>query len=513
MNDHGIRGLTSLPGVLIALILAACGGGGGGSNTVTSDSGGSPVSETASTFAAHDRLTENLLQQFVTDSQSKGELAARETLVSNLRREPLVKSAAILSDGLTVEVHFTTGSRVYLFAYNRSQTQTQAGRSADAPDYGRQSAEGKPKALIISPYWFNEGGGYSQTKDAVKTAGYDLVVQENMAFGRGEVDLADYSNWSSYSLVIVSSHGSGSLLDTGVPIADLREFNEVMHDPYKVAGRAPDDKGYTYGLKPEYFSKVAAKMQNTLVIFDACKNGTEDWAGALQQAGAGAFVGFMEEIGWDEGNDAINRLIPLLASCKSLGEAIDSLRSQGVFMYAGPAAGLSWKMCEGCLNISGVWSFIDNGRVTCSGGGETDTAPISGSGAVNIAQNGCNVSWSVSLDGVNYSRAGSVSGNAIQVSGPFVVPLEGGVNITQNTYSASGTISADTRKINLNGTGSATGSYEGVGFTCTGTDKVTLTRLSVAAYSSLGLRRQQPKLLLNSSLIILTVSNMGDRFE
>jgi hypothetical protein len=170
---------------------------------------------------------------------------------------------------------------------------------------------------------------------------------------------------------------------------------------------------------------------------------------------------------------------------------------------------------EECVNIAGNWNFTDSGTVTCTCGGETDTENISGSGTVNISQNGCNVSWSVPLNGVNYSRSGTVSGNIIQVSGIFVVPLVGGVNITQNTYSASGTISEDTKTINLNGSGSASGSYEGIAFSCSGTDTVALTRSSLSSLSSNIylkelFKKKQPKLFLNNSLRILTIAPIGD---
>lgn len=164
-----------------------------------------------------------------------------------------------------------------------------------------------------------------------------------------------------------------------------------------------------------------------------------------------------------------------------------------------------------CPNIAGNWNFTDSGTVTCSGGGDTETIPISGSGTANITQNGCNVSWPIPLNGVNYSRSGTVSGNAIQVSGVFVVPLVGEVNITQNTYSASGTISEDTRTMTLNGLGLASGSYEGIAFSCSGTDKATFTRSSLSS-ASLSIypqefKKRQPKLFLNNSLEILTIGD------
>jgi hypothetical protein len=165
-----------------------------------------------------------------------------------------------------------------------------------------------------------------------------------------------------------------------------------------------------------------------------------------------------------------------------------------------------------CPDIAGKWNFTNSGVVTCSGGGETDTEYPSGSGTAcitltqNSTQNSCNVSWIV--PGTDYSRSGTVTGNSIQVSGIFVVPLVEGVNITQNSYSASGTISEDTNTINLNGEGSAAGSYEGIGFTCTGTDEATFTRSSSTAsmlktMDKKKATRKPSAIFLNNSLKIL----------
>jgi len=127
-----------------------------------------------------------------------------------------------------------------------------------------------------------------------------------------------------------------------------------------------------------------------------------------------------------------------------------------------------------CVNIAGPWYGSESGTVTCSGGGESETFPIYGSGNVTIIQNGCNVTYNV--PGITASRSGTVSGNSIQVSGPMILPVDSDVIVTQNTYTASGTISADGRSMNLSGSGSAAGIYEGINYTCTGTSQVVFTK-------------------------------------
>jgi hypothetical protein len=130
-----------------------------------------------------------------------------------------------------------------------------------------------------------------------------------------------------------------------------------------------------------------------------------------------------------------------------------------------------------CPNIAGSWHYASSGSVTCAAPsvGYSETQPVSGSGTATITQSGCNVSWGV--PGTTYSRSGAVgANNSIQVTGIFAVPLTSDLTIAQNSYSASGTVSADTKTISLNGQGSATGDYQGIPGTCTGVDTATFTR-------------------------------------
>ncbi len=131
----------------------------------------------------------------------------------------------------------------------------------------------------------------------------------------------------------------------------------------------------------------------------------------------------------------------------------------------------------GCVNIAGNWNFTDSGTLTCScDDGYSESTPIGGSGTIDIAQNGCSVSWSVSGNGTSYLRSGTVSGNSIQVSGLFIIPLVSGITINQNTYTATGTINPAVTNIFMTGSGLATGSYEGTPCSCSGTDSATFTR-------------------------------------
>lgn len=75
-------------------------------------------------------------------------------------------------------------------------------------------------------------------------------------------------------------------------------------------------------------------------------------------------------------------------------------------------------------------------------------------------------------------RSGSVSGNQVQLSGLFAVPNAGGVHYTQNSFTALGIISDNETRIDFNGSGIATGTWEGMGFSCSGTSTAVFTRSS-----------------------------------
>ena len=125
-------------------------------------------------------------------------------------------------------------------------------------------------------------------------------------------------------------------------------------------------------------------------------------------------------------------------------------------------------------DISGLWYFTNTGTITISGGGQSDTQDINGTGTLNINQDGQNVSWVE--PSTNTLRSGTFNGTNIQVSGDFIVPLAEGVVIIENLYEAEGTISQDGNTINLNGNGTAKFIYEGVTFSVEGNDEAVFFR-------------------------------------
>jgi hypothetical protein len=118
-----------------------------------------------------------------------------------------------------------------------------------------------------------------------------------------------------------------------------------------------------------------------------------------------------------------------------------------------------------CIDIAGTYNAEETITATCTAQGESETVTMSGMGTVAIGQSGCSVSYVVPEFGV--PRNGEVSGNNVSFAGSFVIPLAGGVNLMQNTATIEGTI-VDENEIPFMGSGVATGTFEGVSFSCTG---------------------------------------------
>jgi hypothetical protein len=143
-----------------------------------------------------------------------------------------------------------------------------------------------------------------------------------------------------------------------------------------------------------------------------------------------------------------------------------------------PALGdQSWQIAGStatrCPNIAGTWNFTQTGNLTVSIAGQTITEPISESGSGTVTQNGCNVTWTDPTNGVTMS--GTITGHTIHGSGTLL-GSDPEFTITQDTLSWSGTVSTDRRTVTVNGTGYASGFYQGWFFSCNGNETMTFTR-------------------------------------
>jgi hypothetical protein len=125
-----------------------------------------------------------------------------------------------------------------------------------------------------------------------------------------------------------------------------------------------------------------------------------------------------------------------------------------------------------CAQVAGTWTVTDTATVSCSGSFGSGSDTVTETGTITIAQSGCDISF---RSPANTQRTGTVTGNAIQFSGPMALSSPG-VSFNENRISFSGTVSSDARRIDLTGTGRAAGSIQGSPGSCTATSTERLTR-------------------------------------
>ncbi len=123
-----------------------------------------------------------------------------------------------------------------------------------------------------------------------------------------------------------------------------------------------------------------------------------------------------------------------------------------------------------CANIAGEWNISENVTMNCTISERTTSQSLSVAGTSIIQQNDCRIIYDV--PGHDFTRNGTVDGDGIRISNAFLLPFEGNVSVTENTFSAEGTISGDS--INVEGSGSATGTVDGERFSCIGSNTITL---------------------------------------
>ena len=135
-----------------------------------------------------------------------------------------------------------------------------------------------------------------------------------------------------------------------------------------------------------------------------------------------------------------------------------------------------------CVNIAGVWTDEEEIEVTCTVDGESDTVTTSGETEVTITQDKCNVSLE-SDESVEFGlppRTGVIKGNQLQGTGKFAFQTPEGpkLEFTSNSATFQGTINGN--RIELTGSGRATGKVCQDGdcakFSCTGISTGLFTR-------------------------------------
>ncbi len=139
--------------------------------------------------------------------------------------------------------------------------------------------------------------------------------------------------------------------------------------------------------------------------------------------------------------------------------------------------GCTVNISSACANIAGTWNASEKSTVTCCMDGYCETENFNGIGTVSIQQMGCNVSYSIYVNGYGYvARKGTISGNTIKLSGKFVIlEPEFGCTETKNIVYLNGTVNGN--QINLKGSGAFNGTCDGYSLSCNGSSTAIFSRL------------------------------------
>ena len=121
-----------------------------------------------------------------------------------------------------------------------------------------------------------------------------------------------------------------------------------------------------------------------------------------------------------------------------------------------------------CANVAGSWTEDATLNIDCDSG-DSDSQSASGRGS--ISQQSCAVDYTV----MGIRRSGTVRGQTINITGPAALVAPGAA-LSINTFTFTGTISADARRIDATGNGVIAGTMDGVTDTCRLTSTSVLRR-------------------------------------
>jgi hypothetical protein len=120
----------------------------------------------------------------------------------------------------------------------------------------------------------------------------------------------------------------------------------------------------------------------------------------------------------------------------------------------------------GCEDMAGSWLITETLDGGCDLDGDFLSLDASGTGEVDIRQNGCSVSYKVTSEFGNFSRSGAIVGSRARLTGPFLISRTG-LKLSTNEAFVEGVVSDD--DLALRGFGVAEGTLEGAPITCDAT--------------------------------------------
>ncbi len=209
--------------------------------------------------------------------------------------------------------------------------------------------------------------------------------------------------------------------------------------------------------------RIAAVCFALAVTLAACGGGGGGNEGATTIAGVG------QECSSDTACDAGLLCQECAAACTGAVQRCAGFASTAQFVSLDD--GLYPASCE---DISGAWSLTEVVDGECVG--EDQDGPFSipinatSSAVININQNGCAVSFTVTGEGFSFERRGVVVGSRARFTGPFLL-AQGSLALSRNEVFIEGTV--DNGQLSASGEGFAAGTVEGFPITCEATSFAT----------------------------------------
>jgi hypothetical protein len=118
---------------------------------------------------------------------------------------------------------------------------------------------------------------------------------------------------------------------------------------------------------------------------------------------------------------------------------------------------------ESAIDLTGDYYAEEEGNITITYAGESETQPISGSANIHLSQN---IDGTYSFPNATATRSGKVVGNELTLSGIFIIP-NSNVTVSKNIFTAIVNIK-NPYDFTFVGEGYAEGTYNGEKFICTG---------------------------------------------
>lgn len=185
-------------------------------------------------------------------------------------------------------------------------------------------------------------------------------------------------------------------------------------------------------------------------------------SGGGEGGGEAALTGICETCDSDVDCEAGLSCQPCLTGCTDAPKRCVGFASQN-----GPSVSCDGGSYPGgCANIAGDWTLTEELNGECVIAGDDIPLDQSGTATARFNQNGCDVSYRVPQ--LDLQRTGTIVGNRMRLSGPFLTVVDASVDVdfAENRAALEGTVTGN--HMSLMGEGNARGNIEGEDLSCSG---------------------------------------------